>query len=140
LEVFIKDRICEDFISLRKEAMRLLEEESSLLEIARLIGVDSLTFSDRLILETAKSIREDFLHQNAFHEIDTHTSLTKQYRMLNIILELYHLSKEKLKEGADFEKIVKLPIREKISRLKYIEEDRMEEFVRIEKELRNSFQ
>jgi V/A-type H+-transporting ATPase subunit A len=138
LEEFLKKNISADFIALRKEAMRLLEEESSLLEIARLVGIESLSFSDRLILEIAKSIREDFLHQNAFHEIDTSTSLFKQYRMLKLILEFYALGKEKLKEGMDFDKITKLAVREKISRLKYIEETKLEEFDNIHKELKNS--
>lgn len=139
LEAFLKNSISEEFISLRKEAMRLLEEEAGLLEIARLVGIESLTFFDRLILEVAKSIREDFLHQHAFHEIDTYTSLLKQFRMLKIIMEFYALSKEKLKEGMEFEKIVKLPVRERISRLKYIEENRLQEFDKVEKELRSSY-
>jgi V/A-type H+-transporting ATPase subunit A len=139
LEEFLKANIAEDFISLRKEAMRLLEEEASLLEIARLVGIESLSFDDRLILEVAKSIREDFLHQNAFHEIDTYTSLAKQYRMLKIILEFYALAKEKLKEGMNFDKIVKLPVRERISRLKYIEENNYKEFERVEEELKKSY-
>jgi V/A-type H+-transporting ATPase subunit A len=119
--------------------MRLLEEEASLLEIARLVGIESLSFDDRLILEVARSVREDFLHQNAFHEIDTYTSLTKQYQMLKVILEFYHLSKEKLKEGMDFEKVIKLPLREKISRLKYILEYRLKDFEQIKEELRRSY-
>jgi V/A-type H+-transporting ATPase subunit A len=139
LENFLKNNISEDFIALRREAMRLLEEESSLLEIARLVGIESLSFSDRLILEVAKSIREDFLHQNAFHEVDTYASLAKQYRMLKLILQFYALSKEKLEEGMDFEKIVKLPVREKLSRLKYIEEDNLQEFDKVEEELKNTY-
>lgn len=139
LEGFFKENISEDFVALRKEAMRLLEEEASLLEIARLVGIESLSFDDRLLLEAAKSIREDFLHQNAFHEIDTYTSLSKQYRILKIILQYYSLSKEGLKQGVDFEKIVKLPLREKISRLKYIEEDKLQEFDKVEEELKNSY-
>ncbi len=139
LEEFLKANIAEGFIGLRKEAMRLLEEEASLLEIARLVGIESLSFEDRLILEAAKSIREDFLHQNAFHEIDTYTSLTKQYRMLKLILQFYELSKEKLKEGMDFERIVKLPVREKLSRLRYIEEDNLRDFDKVEEELKDSY-
>lgn len=139
LEDFLKNNIAEEFIVLKKEAMRLLEEETSLLEIARLVGIESLTFSDRLILEVAKSIREDFLHQHAFHEVDTYTSLVKQYRMLKVILEFYRLGKEGLKEGMDFEKIVQLPVREKISRLKYIEENNLQEFDKTEKELKDSY-
>ncbi len=136
---FLKDKICEDFIKIRKEAMRLLEEEASLLEIARLVGIESLSFKDRLVLEVAKSIREDFLHQNAFHEVDTYTSLKKQYLMLRLVMLYYSLSKEKLKEGIDFERIAVLPVREKISRLKYIQEENLEEFTQVEKELRESY-
>lgn len=136
---FLGKNIAEDFTALRKEAMRLLEEEASLLEIARLVGVESLSFPDRLILEVAKSIREDFLHQNAFHEIDTYTSLSKQHLMLKIILEFYHLAQERLQEGMEFEQIVHLPIREKISRLKYIAEDNLSEFKKVEQELRSSY-
>jgi V/A-type H+-transporting ATPase subunit A len=139
LEDFLQKKISEDYTALRKEAMRLLEEESSLLEIARLVGIESLSFEDRLILETARSIREDFLHQNAFHEIDTHTTLHKQYLMLKVILGFYRLSKEKLKEGMDFEKILKLPVRQKISRLRYIEEDKLHEFQKVEEELIKSY-
>lgn len=139
LEENLKENVAEDYINFRKEAMRLLEEESSLLEIARLVGIESLSFEDRLTLEAAKSIREDFLHQNAFHEIDTYTSLAKQYRILKIIMDFYFLSREKLKEGMDFEKIMKLAVREKISRLKYIEEDKMFEFDKVEEELRKSY-
>lgn len=139
LEDFISKNVSSDFVSLRKEAMRLLEEESSLLEIARLVGIESLTFSDRLILEIAKSIREDFLHQNAFHEIDTYTSLEKQYCILKMILAFYDLAKEKLQTGVDFESIIKNPFREKISRLKYIPEDKLDEFKKAEKELEGSY-
>ena len=136
---FLKDKICEDFIKIRKEAMRLLEKEASLLEVARLVGIESLSFEDRLVLEVAKSIREDFLHQNAFHEVDTYTSLKKQYLMLRLVMLYYSLSKEKLKEGIDFERIAVLPVREKISRLKYIQEENLEEFTQVEKELRESY-
>ncbi|KPK39659.1 MAG: ATP synthase subunit A [Omnitrophica WOR_2 bacterium SM23_29] len=139
LEDFLKDKIHEEFVSLRREAMRLLGLEAELLEIARLVGIESLSLEDRLILEAAKSIREDFLHQNAFHEVDTYTSLLKQYRTLKVIMEFYYLGREKLKEGMDFEKIAKLPIREKISRLKYIEENKLDEFDRAERELRDSY-
>lgn len=139
LEEYLKNNISENFIVLRKETMRILEEEAGLLEIARLIGIESLSYDDRLILEAAKSIREDFLHQNAFHEVDTYTSLKKQYRILKIILEFYRLSKEKLKAGMEFEKIARLPVREKISRLKYIGEDKLSEFDKVEEELRSSY-
>ncbi|MCM8795384.1 MAG: V-type ATP synthase subunit A [Candidatus Omnitrophica bacterium] len=139
IQAYLKENIALEFPDLRKEAMRLLEEEARLLEIGHLVGIESLSFDDRLILEVAKSIREDFLHQNAFHEIDTYTSLVKQYRMLKIILEFYNLGKASLKAGMDFEKIIKLPIRGKISRLKYIKEDNLIEFDKVEKELKESY-
>ncbi len=139
LREFIKNNISQDQIDLKIEAMRLLGEESSLLEIARLVGIDSLSFEDRLILEVAKSIREDFLHQNAFHEIDTYTSLIKQHRILKVIMLFFSLAKTKLKEGMSFEEILKLEAKEKISRLKYIEESKLEEFDNIEKELKEAF-
>jgi V/A-type H+/Na+-transporting ATPase subunit A len=138
LEEYMRLHIAPDFISLAKEAMRMLEEESSLLEISRLVGIESLSADDRLILEVAKSIREDFLHQNAFHEVDTYTSLAKQHRILRLIMGYYRLSKQKIGEGADFDTIVSLPVREKISRLKYIEEDRLAEFDIVEEELRKN--
>ena len=136
---FLRENIASEFGTLRQDAMRLLEEEASLLEIARLVGNESLSFNDRLILETAKSIREDFLHQNAFHEVDTYTSLRKQYLMLKVIMLFYNLSKEKIAAGMDFDKIIALPVREKISRLKYIPEAQPEEFAKIEEELKNSY-
>jgi V/A-type H+-transporting ATPase subunit A len=140
LDDFLKENIAEEFTDLRKEAMRLLEEEASLLEISRLVGIESLSFEDRLILEVARSIREDFLHQNAFHEIDTYTSLVKQFRILKLILEFYRLGKDRLNEGMDFEKIVKSPVREKISRLKYITEDKLQELEEVEEALKESLQ
>ncbi|HTY45251.1 MAG TPA: V-type ATP synthase subunit A [Patescibacteria group bacterium] len=139
LEEFLGKNIDKDFGALRKEAMRLLEEEAELLEISRLVGLESLSFDDRLVLEVAKSIREDFLHQNAFHEIDTYTSLAKQQRILKIILRFYHLGKAGIKTGVDFAKITKLAVREKISRLKYVPEDRLADFDAAEKELEDSY-
>lgn len=136
---YFKDNIAQEFSQLRKEAMRLLEEEASLLEIARLVGVESLSFNDRLVLETAKSLREDFLHQNAFHHVDAYTSFTKQYRMLKIILDFFNINKEKIKEGLDFEVITKSPIKEKIARLKYIPEDKMDDFTKVEAELKELY-
>jgi V/A-type H+-transporting ATPase subunit A len=103
-------------------AMELLQEEAKLNEIVRLVGIDSLEFSDRLTLECARSIREDFLHQIAFHEIDTYTSVNKQYGMLEAILTWYRLSQAGLTEGASFAKLTSMPVLEKIGRMKYIPE------------------
>ncbi len=116
------EEVAEDFFALRQEAIRLLEEESELQEIARLVGVESLSAKDRLILESARSIREDFLHQNAFHPQDTYTSIRKQYLMLRTILH-FHASALKALEEESLDKILSLPIREKIAKLKYLEEE-----------------
>ncbi len=134
---FLAKNISEEFTELKQKAMKILELEAELLEIARLIGIESLSSQERLILETAKSIREDFLHQNAFHEIDTYTSLKKQYLMLKVILELHQISEESLKKGRDLKEVLELPIREKISKIKYILEDRLDEFRDLEEELKN---
>ena len=135
LEEYFKAGISEEFIGLRKEAMRLLEEESSLLEIARLVGLESLSDEDKLKLESAKSIREDFLHQNAFHELDTYTSLKKQYSMLKLILDLHKAMLSLIKTGKDLKDLLKLPIREKIAQAKYIPETKLDEFSRINQEI-----
>jgi V/A-type H+-transporting ATPase subunit A len=116
------EEVAEDFFMIRQEAIRLLEEESELQEIARLVGVESLSAKDRLVLESARSIREDFLHQNAFHPQDTYTSLRKQYLMLRTILHFHNSALQALKE-VSLDKILSLPIREKIAKLKYLEEE-----------------
>ncbi len=117
-----KKEVAEDFVELRQEAMRLLEEESELQEIARLVGVESLSFRDRLTLESARSIREDFLHQNAFHEQDTYTSLRKQYLMLRAIIHFHNSSLKALEDGIELEKILELEVRETISKMKFFPE------------------
>jgi len=116
-------KVAEDFAELRQEAIRLLEEESELQEIARLVGVESLSANDRLILESARSIREDFLHQNAFHPQDTYTSLRKQYLMLRIILHFHHLALKALEEEIPLEKMFSLKVRENISKMKFLPEE-----------------
>ena len=125
-----------DFNELRAFAIRILQEEAELDEIVRLVGADSLSYQDRLILETAKSIREDFLHQNAFHETDTYTSIAKQVRMLRLIREYHRLGAEALAAGAAYEKLVNLPVREKIGRVKYIEESDLAAFDGIMEQLK----
>ncbi|KXL52404.1 V-type sodium ATPase catalytic subunit A [Anaerotignum neopropionicum] len=111
-----------DFSEHRTEAMLLLQTEAELQEIVQLVGVDSLSHSDRLILETTRSIREDFLHQNSFHEVDTYTSLHKQYRMLKLILTFYHEAQTAIKAGVHIQKITKMDVIERIGRAKYVEE------------------
>ena len=106
----------EDWDQLRSEAVRLLHQESELEEIVRLVGIDALSLEDRLTLETSRSIREDYLHQNAFHEVDTYTSLNKQYKLLRLILEFHKQGQRALEAGAEFSEIVNLPVRERIGR------------------------
>ncbi|MGD2295711.1 MAG: V-type ATP synthase subunit A [Candidatus Aminicenantes bacterium] len=115
--------VADDFTSLRQEAMQLLEEESELQEIARLVGVESLSLRERLTMESARSVREDFLHQNAFHPQDTYTSLRKQYLMLRTILHFHHSGLKALEEGKGLDDILKLKVREKISKIKFLPEE-----------------
>jgi V/A-type H+-transporting ATPase subunit A len=120
---FWKTEVAEDFLALRQEAMRLLEEEAELQEIARLVGVESLSLQDRLILESARSIREDFLHQNAFHPQDTYTSLRKQYLMLRAIIHFHSSALKALEQGVEMESILGLSVRETMSKIKFLSEE-----------------
>ncbi len=116
------------FFKYRQFAMTTLQEEASLDEIVRLVGMDALSSHDRLIMETAKMIREDYLHQNAFHEVDTYTSLHKQLLMLLTIYEFYTLSEEAVKHFVALDDILQCPFMEKIGRAKYIEESGLSAF------------
>ena len=120
---FWKTEVAEDFLDLRQEAMRLLEEEAELQEIARLVGVESLSLRDRLILESARSIREDFLHQNAFHPQDTYTSLRKQYLMLRAIIHFHGSALKALDQGVEMKSILGLGVREAMSKIKFLSEE-----------------
>ena len=134
-----KNTISEDFPELRAKMMALLGKEAELDEIVKLVGIDALSDNDRLILETARSVREDFLQQNAFDDNDTYCSIKKQSDMLRLILSFYDVMADALKQGADINKIVNLPVREKIGRLKYIPEAKYkEEFANIADELKKS--
>jgi len=119
--------VSHEWVELRKKTMQLLQEEAELEEIVRLVGVDALSLKDRLKLETSRSIREDYLHQNAFHEIDTYTSLEKQYGILSLILKWGELGDKALAAGAPLSKIISLPVREEIGRAKYVHEDEVSE-------------
>jgi V/A-type H+-transporting ATPase subunit A len=121
---------------LRHKAMSILQEEATLEEIVRLVGMDALGPKDRLTMETAKAIREDYLHQNAFHETDTFSSLKKQLRMLKLIITQYNLSNEALRQRVDIEDIIDISVKEKIGRAKYIEEKDLDRFDLIEEELK----
>ena len=116
--------------------MSLLQEEAELEEIVKMVGMDALSAPDRLKMEASRSIREDYLHQNSFHEIDTYTSLKKQEMMMELVLGFYEQSAEALKEGADVEALIKMPVREAIGRFKYTEENKLDgEFKRISDQL-----
>ncbi|MBZ4645055.1 MAG: synthase, subunit [Clostridia bacterium] len=133
---WINQNVARDWTALRSDAMKLLQEEAELEEIVRLVGVDALSAGDRLTLEAAKSIREDYLHQNAFHDVDTYTSLHKQYRLLQLIMGFYYKGKKALEAGANIKEIFELPVRERIGRAKYTPEEQVNEaFDNIEKEL-----
>jgi len=103
-------------------AMQLLEKEAELEEIVRLVGKDTLSAQDRLVLEVARSIREDFLHQNAFHEVDTYASLAKQAAMLSAILRFYELGQAALARGVEVEAVERAAVRDRIARMKYLTE------------------
>lgn len=122
------ENVGEEWLSSRAACMRILQEEAQLDEIVRLVGMDALSPSNRLTMETAKSIREDYLHQNAFHEVDTYTSLNKQLLMMKLILEFDRLASDALDQNVDIEDILELPVREQIGRAKYIAEAEINKF------------
>ena len=133
--VWMNDNVAPGWSALRTDAMALLQEEASLDEIVRLIGIDALSEKDRLKLEVAKSIREDYLQQNAFHEVDTYASLGKQYKMLKLILKFYDEANRALEVGVYLDKILALEVRDKIARSKYIAEDEIAKIDDISNEL-----
>ena len=126
-----------EFSQNRKRAMALLQEESSLQEIVRLVGRDTLSEKDQLKLEVAKSIREDYLQQNAFMESDTYTSLTKQDKMLQLVLKFFDEGNRGLESGAYLKEISELPVREKIARAKYMPESDLDKMNDILNEIEN---
>lgn len=130
------DTVASDWYELRQEAMSILQREAELQDIVRLVGMEALSPQDRLILETARSIREDFLHQNALHEVDTYTSPKKQYLMLKNIMNFYKISSKLLEEGVPLQNILKLPEREKIARMKFISETRISEIEHLLEEVK----
>ena len=139
LNKWYAEHVNKEFPELRAQALSLLQDEAELNEIVQLVGVDGLSATDRLKLETCKMIREDYLHQNSFHEVDTYTSMNKQYKMLKSVLLFYEEGLEALKNGADFNKISALAVREEIGRYKYVTEDKVDgEFERIQTILQDS--
>ena len=127
LEPWFSKTVAQDWVGLRTELMGLLQDEAELEEIVQLVGMDALSAPDRLKLEAARSIREDFLHQNAYDDIDTYTPLPKQYAMMKLILSFYDQSRSALEDGVDIEALVALPVREAIGRFKYTLPEQVEE-------------
>ena len=136
LSEWYSDNLGDEWLDMRTEIMRILQEEAQLEEIVRLVGMDALSPKDRLTMETAKSIREDYLHQNAFHEVDTYASLTKQFKMMQLILLNYRLCNEALDKNVDIEDILQLEVKDKIGRAKYISEDELDKFDEITADLK----
>ena len=130
----------EEWNRLRAQCMSILQEEANLDEIVRLVGIDALGSADRLTMEVAKTIREDYLHQNAFHEVDNYSSLEKQKRMMTLIIDFYRRGMDAINQNVDIEDIIEIPVREKIGRAKYIEEKDLAKFDEIEAELQNQIQ
>lgn len=123
LGVWFNENVAEDWTKLRAQIMRLLSEEAELNEMVKLVGVDALSAADRLKMEAARSIREDFLHQLAFHDVDTYTSAKKQHLMMKLVCEFYNQSSFALENGAEILRILSMSVRESIGRFKYIAED-----------------
>ncbi len=119
LGAFYRDNVAEQWLSNRADALRMLQEESDLQEIVRLVGLDAISAADRMLLETSRTIREGFLQQNAFHEVDTFTPLIKQYLMLEAILQFHKQALAKLQQGAALDELLALPVRERIARMKF---------------------
>ena len=127
LEPWFNKEVDPDWTAMVQKVMNMLQEESELEEIVRLVGIDALSYKDRLTLEATRSIREDYLHQNAFHEVDTYTSPAKQAMLLRLIIGYYEKSLDALSKDASFNKLAALPVREYIGRFKYTEEDKCAE-------------
>ena len=130
------DNVSDQWMGYRQRLMGLLQDEAELEEIVKMVGMDALSAEDRLKMEAARSIREDFLHQNSFHEVDTYTSLRKQFLMMELVIGFYDYSLEALKEGASIQKLISMAVREKIGRFKYTLDENIDaEYDRISKEL-----
>lgn len=136
MEDWFNDEVEKDWMSTRQELMSLLQEEASLNEIVKMVGMDALSPQDRLKMEAARSIREDFLHQNSFDEVDTYTSLRKQYYMMKLVYAFYQQGVDALKDGANINELVALSVREDIGRYKYtLEADIDREYEKVSEEL-----
>lgn len=137
LDEYWDEKFDDEWSNLRITAMTLLEEEDKLKEIVRLVGIDALSKDERMVMETAKSLREDFLHQNAFHEIDTYASMEKQFKMLRIIIRFHELGMDALNGGASMNEVFNLTVREKIARMRYSDEKDIDQIDLIEDEIKS---
>ena len=136
MEKWFNGQVAEDWMEGRQKMMTLLQEEAELEEIVKMVGMDALSPSDRLKMEAARSIREDFLHQNSFHEVDTYTSLKKHHMMMVLVNEFFDRATDALKDGASLQKLISMPVREQIGRFKYVTEDKLdEEFKQVDETL-----
>jgi V/A-type H+-transporting ATPase subunit A len=127
--------VANDWVALRKEALEILQKESELQEIVQLVGYDALPEPEKGILDTARSLREDYLQQSAYDEVDTYTSVRKQYLMLSAILEFGRMEADAIKKGVRSSGIGNLDVRKLISKMKWTPEDQVEQLV---KEIRSS--
>jgi V/A-type H+/Na+-transporting ATPase subunit A len=135
IEEYVKKNVAEDFFELQTSAMKILEKESELEEVVKLVGVESLSSKDRLTLLIARIIREDFLHQNSFHEIDTYSSIEKQYKMIDTIIYFSDQCKEYLELGVEITDMEKLDVRDNIARMKYVKNEELSRIDDIKKKI-----
>jgi V/A-type H+-transporting ATPase subunit A len=139
LRDFFLKQYGEEWVQSIDDAMSILQQEAELEEIVRLVGLDALSSDNRLIMETARSIREDFLHQNAFHEIDTYTSFQKMSKLMELIKFFHQLGKDALEQGVNIHDIAALPVRETIARAKFIHEDKVGDIDKIKDEIQKGY-
>lgn len=130
MEKWFCENIDPEWMNLRNRVMALLQDEAELDEIVKLVGMDALNAHDRLKLEAARSIREDYLHQDAFHEVDTYASLKKQCEMMKLVLYYFDTATDAVDNGANVNKLIDVPVRERIGRIKYVPEDKVPEEAR----------
>ena len=136
MEKWFNSEVAPDWMEGRQKMMTLLQEEAELEEIVKMVGMDALSPGDRLKMEAARSIREDFLHQNSYHEIDTYTSLKKQHMMMLLVNAFYEKASEALTKGASLQKLINMPVREQIGRFKYVKEDELDaEYAKVNENL-----
>ena len=137
---WFNEHVAPDWMELRQKLMSLLQDEAQLDEIVKMVGMDALSAPDRLKMEAARSIREDFLHQNSFHEIDTYTPLRKQYLMMKLVMAFYEQCTEALKQGSSIDDLLKMAVRERIGRYKYTPNENIEkQYVAVTAELAAEF-